>query len=485
MSHEPQLSRRLRVWSAVGVSLALMAPSMAININPQASSAVTGRAVPTAFLLATIGVLLIAHTFVRLSQRFSHSGSVYAFVGVTLGPRSGVVAGWLNACTYVLFGVVTSTAAGLFLTDLARKALAPSALPDWLAFPVAWVVLLAMWILATRDVRGGTTVLLVTEGATILLILVVGIVTLVRLITGAGGQHIDPAVFSIAPGTSVSNLFLGVVFGFLSFAGFEAAATLGEETAHPRRDIPRAILATAVLGGVFFVAMTAIAMMAFGTDAAGVAAFTDSEALFGDLAQRYVAAWVADLIIIGAAFSAAACCLASLVGASRLVFALGRDGMGPAALAAVHPVRKVPHVAATACAVSVAAVQLCGWAVLGARPFDVFTIAGAAGTLVLLVAYAMACVGAVRLFVGSDPAEVSRREVVIPILGIAVLGYTVFRNVVPWPSGMAQWGPGLAIAVLAAVIAVALARPSAARAAGARLLAQSGLQPGRPDGPDD
>jgi len=462
-----------------------MAPSMAININPQASSAVTGRAVPVAFLLATIGVLLIAHTFVRLSQRFSHSGSVYAFVGVTLGPRSGVVAGWLNACTYVLFGVVTSTAAAIFLTDLARKVLAPNDLPNWAAFPLAWVVLFGMWALATRDVRGGTTVLLVTEGLTILLILVVAGVTLTKLIagenliTGTAGHRFDLSVFSVAPGTSVANLFLGVVFGFLSFAGFEAAATLGEETAHPHRDIPRAILATAVLGGVFFVAVSAIAMMAFGSDAAGVSAFTHSEALIGDLAQRYVAAWVADLIVIGAAFSAAACCLASLVGASRLVFALSRDGMGPAALAGVHPVRAVPHAAATACAVTVAVVQLLGWAVLHARPFDVFTIAGAAGTLILLVAYAMACLGALRLFVqtqgSAQGSALSKWEVAIPVLGLALLGYTVFRNVVPLPQGTAQWGPGVAIAVLGIVVAAALARPAAARSAGAKLLAQSGL----------
>lgn len=476
---EPRLSRRLTAWSAIGVSLALMAPSMAININPQASSAVTGRAVPIAFLLASVGVLLIAHTFVRLSQRFSHSGSVYAFVGVTLGPRSGAVAGWLNACTYVLFGVVTSTAAGMFLTDLARKVLAPSDLPDWLPFPLAWAVLIAMWVLSSRDIRGGTTALLVTEGATILLILMVATVTLAKLITGVGGQHLDSSVFHVAPGTSASDLFLGVVFGFLSFAGFEAAATLGEETADPRRDIPRAILATAVLGGIFFVAMTAIAMMAFGTDDAGVAAFTNSQALFGDLAQRYVAGWVADLIIVGAAFSAAACCLASLVGASRLIFALSRDGMGPSALATVHSVRAVPHVAATACAVAVAAVQLVGWALLHAKPFDVFTIAGASGTLLLLVAYAMACLGALRLFLRSAATTLSRWEVVIPILGLALLAYTVFRNVVPWPAGMARWGPGLAITVLTAVVVVALARPAAARSAGVKLLAQSGLESDR------
>ena len=457
---EPGLRRTLNVWSAVGMSLALMGPSAAVNINPQASAAVAGRAVPLTFLLATIGVLLIAHTFVRLSQRFSDSGSVYAFVGVTLGPRSGIVAGWLTAATYVFFGVVMSTVGGIFLTDLFRKSLGADALPDWSAFVLAWLILAAMWWLAIRDVRGGTTVLLVTEAVTVTLILVVVAVTLIKLAAGdaAHGKHLDMAVFSVAPGTSGSNLFLGVVFGFLSFAGFEAAATLGEESARPHRDIPRAILGTAVLGGVFFVAVTAIAMMAFGTDSAGVAAFTNSPVLVGELAQRYVAGWVADVIILGAVFSSGACCLACLVGASRLIYALSRDGMGPAVLATLHPVRAVPYVAATVCAIVAAASQAVGWWVLHARPFEVFTIAGGAGTLILLVAYGMACVGAVRLLFRDG--AVRNWEVAIPILGLGLLTYTLYRNVVPWPQGNAQWGPGLAIAVLCAVVLAVGTRPT-------------------------
>ena len=58
-----------------------MAPSMAININPQGAAAVVGRAVPLASC-RDVGVLLIAYTFVRLSQR-----------------AAGSVAGWLNAGT--------------------------------------------------------------------------------------------------------------------------------------------------------------------------------------------------------------------------------------------------------------------------------------------------------------------------------------------------------------------------------------------------
>ena len=59
------------------------------------------------------------------------------------------------------------------------------------------------------------------------------------------------------------------MFGFLSFAGFEASSTLGEETAAPKRDIPRAILGTAIFGGIYFTVVTAIEMMGFGTSPAG------------------------------------------------------------------------------------------------------------------------------------------------------------------------------------------------------------------------
>ncbi|HEY1321950.1 MAG TPA: APC family permease, partial [Streptosporangiaceae bacterium] len=107
-SSAPGLKRSLSVWAAVGLSVALMAPSMAANINPQGSALHAGRAVPLTFLIAAVGVLLVAYSFVRLCQYFHHAGSVYAFVGATLGPRTGVVAGWGLLGTYTFYAVVTS-----------------------------------------------------------------------------------------------------------------------------------------------------------------------------------------------------------------------------------------------------------------------------------------------------------------------------------------------------------------------------------------
>src|SRR5512142_2866684 len=149
------LRRSLSVWQAIGLSIALMAPSMAANINPQASAATAGRAVPLAFLIAAIGVLLVAYTFVRLCQYYHHSGSVYAFVGATLGPRAGVVAGWGLLGTYTFYAVVTSSAAGIFGTAFLHAAGAWPHPPSWAPFVLLAVALVLALVLAIMPTRRG------------------------------------------------------------------------------------------------------------------------------------------------------------------------------------------------------------------------------------------------------------------------------------------------------------------------------------------
>jgi len=471
------LRRELSVWEAIGLSLALMAPSMAANINPQATAGTVGRAVPLAFLLATMGVLLIAYTFVRLCQRFHHAGSVYGFVGATLGARSGVVAGWSLMGTYVFYGVVTSTAAGIFGAAALDSLHLWSDQPPWAGFVVAAIALLLVLLLAIVRVRGGTRVLLTIEGLTVALILIVAVVVLVRLATGTApdGHRIDFSVFAPAPGTDVSALFLGIVFGFLSFAGFEAAATLGEETRDPRRTIPRAILGVAIFGGVYFVVVTAVEVMGFGADDAGVAAFTKSSSLMGDLGTSYLAAWVGDVITIGAAVSAFGCALACAVGAARLLFALGRDGVLPRVFGVVAPGRGTPVPATVVVVFAMYVVIAVAWFALGGDPPTLFVASGTIGTLILLVVYALATIGAAKLLFFSGHTEVRVAEVAIPVLAIGLIGYTLFRNVYPYPDGAAGLYPAVSAAWIVLGVLLVLVRPATARRAGAELTASEGL----------
>ena len=476
----PKLHRNLSVWEAIGISLALMAPSMAASINPQGTATTVGRAVPIAFALAFVGVLLVAYTFVRLTQRFHHSGSVYGFVGATLGPRAGVVSGWALTGTYTFYAVVTSMAGGRFAANFLNATGIWKNPPTWSGFLLGAIGMVLVWWLAITPARGGTRILLAAEGITVLLILIVIVIVFAKL-AGHSAPHglgVDWAVFSLPSGVPLPTIFLGVVFGFLSFAGFEAASTLGEETRRPRRDIPRAILGVAIFGGIYFVVVTAVEVMGFGTSAKGVAAFIASTSLIGDLGTSYVASWLGTIITAGAMISAFGCALASTVGASRLSFAMSRDGMLPAQLSHVSPRRRTPTTAAAAVVLAVYVIIAFTWFVLGGDPFTLFLESGTIGTLILLVVYVLATIGMVRLVFFPGPSGVStvrRWELVIPVLGIVVLGYTLFRNVWPLPTGVAWWGPSVAIAWLVVGIAWVLARPAATRRAGELLTQAEGL----------
>jgi amino acid transporter len=475
------LKRSLSIWAAVGLSVALMAPSMAANINPQGGATYAGRAVPLTFLIAAVGVLLVAYSFVRLTQYFHHAGSAYAFVGATLGPRTGVFAGWGMLGTYTFYAVVTSAAAGIFGTAFLQEVGAWPNPPTWAPWILVAVTLALVLWLAVIPLRRGASVLLSVEGTTVALILIVTAVVLVRLLAGnaPGHEHFTLSVFSVAPGTGTNALFLGVVFGFLSFAGFEAAATLGEEAHRPTRDIPRAIFGVAVFGGVYFTVVTAVEMMGFGTSAAGVKNFVNAPSLLGALGSTYVGHWVGDVVTLGTAFSAFGCCLACTVGAARLMYALSRDAGGARGVGAGSR-WGTPANATLVIVAMTAAILIVYAAAFHATAFDAFLWSGTIGTLILLVVYLLASLGCINLVFIRRKLTVPTWQIVIPIAGLIVLGYTLYRNVWPYPTGDAAWFPVTAGVWLAVAIVAVIVAPRTARKLGAALAAREGIK--APDG---
>jgi amino acid transporter len=273
----------------------------------------------------------------------------------------------------------------------------------------------------------------------------------------------------------MGDIFKGSVFGFLSFAGFEAAATLGEETRNPRSNIPRAILGTAIFGGIYFVFVTAVEMMGFGTNAAGVAAFGSSGSLLGDLGERYVTSSIGDIITAGTAISAFGCVIACVVGATRILYALSRDGLGTPALGVVNEKTGTPVRALTVVTAIVAVTILAYRVLFTTSLFNVFAWSGVVGTLILLVAYILATVGAIRLLWFSGTAKVAQWQIVIPILALVVLLATIYYNVDPDASRSGRWLYYSAGIWLLAGLALVVALPGLARRVGERLSADDGL----------
>src|ERR1039458_2676154 len=98
------LHTELSLVDAAAFSVGLIGPVGAIGLLGTGAALIIGRAVTLSFVFAVIGVALVAYCFIKLSQHISHTGSVYALVGVTLGPWAGFFAGWALMGAYIAIG---------------------------------------------------------------------------------------------------------------------------------------------------------------------------------------------------------------------------------------------------------------------------------------------------------------------------------------------------------------------------------------------
>ena len=433
----PKMHRELSLIDAAAFSVGLIGPVGAIALLGTGAAGIIGRAVTLSFIFAVIGVALVGYAFVKLSQHIAHTGSVYALVGVTLGPRAGFFAGWALLGAYTAIGTGSTIEIGLF-GDQFLSDTGIAHVNEWL-----WIALIGLAIvcaLAFNEIRLITRTLLASELTGVVLVTILSVVTLATLIFGHGpqGQTFNWKFLALPSGTDVGTIASAAVYGFLAFAGFEGAAALGEETDNPRREIPRAIKVAIVVVGAFYLLTSAAQSLGYGTSAAGVKAFAGGFP-FGDLGKGYIGAAYADVLILMAIISLIAISLSTASGAARILFALSRDAAGPGRGLAVvsrhgQPARALVTVLA------VIACGLVGQRIAGSSVLDATFYALTLGTISLLVAYVLATVGAIRFLFFAGESRAPRWQVVIPTLGGAFVVYTIYKNVVHVASPYSYFG---------------------------------------------
>ncbi len=112
-----------------------------------------------------------------------------------------------------------------------------------------------------------------------------------------------------------------------------------------------------------------------------------------------------------------------------------------------------------------------------ADAFNSFLWSGTIGTLILLVVYVLASVGCIMLVFVRHKLPVPMWQIIVPIAGLVVLGYTLYRNVWPWPTGSATWLPLTSGIWLVVAIVVVIFAAGTARKLGAALAAREGIKP--------
>jgi amino acid transporter len=433
-----------------------MAPTLAMSVTGVQAARLLGRAAPLAYVLAGAGMVLIAYGFVRLSAAFSHAGSVYAFIGKTVGPRAGFFATWMLIGTYVVFPPVSVLGMAAFTQAFLRHA-GISTGTDWL--PIALVSWALVWLLVSRGIMLTARSVIVVELVSLLLITGLIAIIFLRLAMGhgPGRQTLSADVFNIPPGASLSTIALAGTFGILSFGGFESAISAGEESQRPTHVIPRSIIAAVLFGAVFYVFCISGQVLGFGTGGSGVSEFVHSTAPLGDLARTYVGQAMADLLDIAAVLSSLGAALVGVAVASRTLYALARDRLLTSDIAKVSRKTGAP-VGAVSASMTLTLVLLLAFGLAGTSALNAFFYLATIGTLSVLVVYVVVSVSALRLEF-SAPGHKSWVAIVVPVGGALVALYVLYRNVVPAPAFPFNLFPYIVAGWLALGLALALLLP--------------------------
>jgi amino acid transporter len=452
---------------AVVMSAAIMGPAVSTFFNPQFSTPFSGEATPFVYLVCLVAFLVVASGIVEMARELPSAGAFYTYVSRGLGPRAGFITGGLMFVAYALLPPAELGLIGSYVQSTLRTE-AGIDVPWWL---IGLVPAVAMIVLAVEGIRASL------KTALILFATEVGVVVLLAIIVvGHGGRH-GLSLHPLSPTASphgFHGLATGFVFAALSFVGFEAAATLGDEVREPRRMVPRAILLSSALVGLIYVFCVWAEVNGLGPAATNH--LNGASTPWNDLAATY-ASWLKWPVIVASVSSMFAVMINSANGIARILNTMAREGLLPRSLAAVDARRQTPAratlvtgVFAIGCALFVGAIG--GGLDDPVGGSNVYGYLGFLLTLGVLPVYALTNLAAARYFARAGRFKTVRHGI-LPLAGTALMVALLVGQIVEQTAAPYTWLPWAIVAWVAAVavgaVWLARTRPRELQRAGAAL----------------
>jgi amino acid transporter len=317
------------------VAIATMAPGAGAAYAITTGAPYAGGSLPLAVVVALIGSLLVAAAVGQVAKHISSAGGLASYVGTSMHSAAGFVVAWAYPFVY-LFAMP-------YLALVFGNLLATSIDPNGqgASFDLIW----SAGAIACLAMAFAANFFGVEFGARLGLLLgvfeiVVLVVMSVWMIFAAGHSNTVSVLttqHATVPGFHGSaGVIAASVYGFLAFIGFEAAAPLAEETKNPRRNIPRAVVGSALFVGVFFVLTTYASTVYFGPDKMpDFLTYNDGNGWIGLAKTLWGAGWI--LLLITLLNSSLACANSAAMAATRSLWAMGRSGTLPKFFGHTHP----------------------------------------------------------------------------------------------------------------------------------------------------
>ncbi len=309
------------------VALALLALNSMIGAGifglPADAARLTGLFSPALFLLCGLLMATLMLSFAQAASYFQGTGGPILYAGTAFGPFVGFQTGWM-----LYLGRVTALAANsnLFATYLGTYIPSVNDGAGRAAVIVSLALLFA--VLNITGVKQGMGAILGISVAKFVPLLVFVLV---------GLTHVEPSIFAQAVVPPLGTLGEAALLVFYAFVGFEGALVPAGESRDPRRDLPKALLVTALAGTLLYVGIQIVAVALTPDLASSKRPLADAAGVFMGPAGVAMILFAAMASILGNLAS-------SVLVAPRMTYALARDGSLPATLGAVHEKWKTPHV---------------------------------------------------------------------------------------------------------------------------------------------
>ena len=284
-----------------------------------------------AVLLAGLGVLAIAYTISLYARKYAGAGAVYEYLTHGAHPWVGVfTAGFFFVGALFLGGGGIYLGLGVLIDGFWKTHISDSGPAWWIWGMIALAIVLVLNYFGVR--------LAIRAMLTFAAVSFVPMLILALVIIGKGGKDgntltmFNPNETSLF-GITGGGVLGGILLGILLFVGFEAAASIGEESEDPHRSIPRALIGTvAVAAGVLRAhGLRVLDRLRQGGGQRGRLGVLP-ERRSSEMATKYVGNWYATLLELVVILDAMALALAICVVIGRGFFALGRDGLLPSRL---------------------------------------------------------------------------------------------------------------------------------------------------------
>src|SRR4051794_19512669 len=447
---EPRTFEHLREHS-IGLpqvlfqSITHMAPAAAVAYSIYISVPDARQALPLSVALALVACICAATAIGQLAKLFPSAGGMYTYAARSLGPGFGFLVAWLFILFEPLVAPFLYLEFGWAMSDVMENSVGFHYSGQWWI----WVVLMTVvvFLLTYRDIRLSTAAGVILGAFEIV---VFGGLALWMLLSNAGDLNLQPFNPAHADG-NWGGVFKGMVFAILAFIGFEAAAPLGEEARDPRRNIPRAVVGSAVVIGIFYVFCAYAWVFGAGFDqfvkqATGADPWRNLGKVF------WSTGWV--LVFLAICNSIAANSNAAVNAATRVFYSLARNGLAPRQLGHTHPEFRTPHVAIIwMSGFALGLALLCGiiW-----DPLTGFSLLATLAVPVVIVVYMIVSVGCIVHYTRARRNEMNPFiHVVLPAAGIVLfflpLYYQFYKQPPTYPIKAANW-----IAIAWLVIGVVL-----------------------------